>query len=267
MAHRMSAFCTCLLLVLGLGACAPLHVIPTSRQNPSREAILVLPGIGMKRSALDEIRAFGREAHKAGFDLFVLDYRSRKSVAAGVEALHRLMERHDLGRYRRVHVFAYILGGFTFNRLVERYPFPNLGHVVYDRSPLQELAPRLATTGWMRLPTRLAAGPVVADLAAIPYPAADFPGDHRVGLIIENRATPFVRRRRKRALALKSLSFDPADLGQEHDAVLHVRFNHTEMYTHFEVIGPELLHFFRHGDFTDQARRVPLGIDPFSKEP
>ena len=220
----------------------------------------------MKRSALDDVRQFAATADTAGFDLVLADFRSRQSVDAGVEVLHEFLKEHDLDRYRRVHVFAYILGGYTFNRFLEKYPVSNLGSVVYDRSPLQELAPKLATTGWFSVLTFIAVGPVVADLAATTYSPIPLSLERKIGLIVENRATRFIRKRRDRALSMRPLTFEPDSLRQAYDAVFHVRFNHDEMYTNWEIIGPELLHFFRYGDFSSDARREPLGIDPFSKK-
>ena len=51
-------------------------------------------------------------------------------------------ENH-LDRYRRVHVFAFIAGGWTFNPFGEAGTLPNLSTIVYDRSPYQERAPGL----------------------------------------------------------------------------------------------------------------------------
>jgi pimeloyl-ACP methyl ester carboxylesterase len=263
---RLCHYFLLLSLAASVGACAPLHVVQKSSDPANTEAILVLPGLGMKRSALDGVREFGSTADEAGLDLFVADFRSRRSIEAGVDALHGYLEELDLDGYEKVHVFAYILGGYTFNRFLEKYPMTNLGSVVYDRSPLQELAPELATKGWFSVLTWIAVGPVVADLAATPYQPIPVSDDRSVGLIIENRATKFVRKRRKRALAIRPLTFEPDSLGQSHADVLHVRFNHDEMYTNFDVIGPELLHFFRFGEFSMGARREPLGIDPFTKE-
>jgi pimeloyl-ACP methyl ester carboxylesterase len=248
-----------------MGACAPLSIVPTVPRASNTEAILILPGLGMRAGAKRNVRAFADSASNEGFDLFLADYRSRSSIDAGVESLRGFVTKHHLDRYERVHVFAFIMGGYTLNRYLEQYPMPNLGNVVYDRSPLQELAPRLATTGWFKVPAWVAVGPVLADLARTPYRPVGLGDEHRIGLIIENRATRFIRKRRKRALALRPLTFEPDSLGQPYDDAIHVPFNHDEMYTSFDVVGPELIRFLRFGEFSDQAARRPLGIDPFSK--
>jgi len=265
-----------LVAVVSLGGCASLEIAPSSGAPSSgapssgapnhREAILILPGLGMKGSVMDDMKAFAAMADSAGFDVFLANYQRRKSVDAGVEALHEFVDQHNIASYDRVHVFAYILGGYTFNRFLTRYPMKNLASAVYDRSPLQELAPRLATEGWFSVLAWIAIGPVISDLAATPYTSIPLSEDLQVGLIIENRATPFIRKRRKRALAVRPLTFESKSFGQPFNAAMHVRFNHDEMYSNFDVIGPELIHFFTHGDFSKDAPRQPLGIDPFSKD-
>lgn len=248
-----------------LGACAPLHVVQTSPPPPNEELILVLPGFGMKRSTRADVRRFAASADSAGFDVMLADYRSYWSIDSGVESLNDFLEERNVGRYRRVHVFAFILGGYTFNRFLQKYSLENLGNVVYDRSPLQELAPELATTGWLTPFAVIGVGPVLAELAATPYSPIPRSDGTKIGLIIENRATSFVRKRKKRALAMRPLTFEPDSLGQPYDAVYHVPLNHDEMYTGYDLFGPELLHFFRYGDFSEDADRAPLGIDPWSK--
>ena len=102
-----------------------------------------------------------------------------------------------LERYERVHVFAFIAGGWTLNRIVDDELVPNLATVIYDRSPYQERAPRIAqerlpTLTWFRY------GSAVADVARTSYVPLARP-DVRVGLMIETRPTGFVRRFAKAA--------------------------------------------------------------------
>ncbi len=264
--HAQKRFTWILLLaVFTLGGCATLELIPSAPGAKNSDAILILPGLGMKGSALDDMHAFAQHANAAGFDVFLADYQRRKSVDAGVEALHHFVEYQNLSDYERIHVFAYILGGYTLNRFLEKYPMDNLANVVYDRSPLQELAPRLASEGWFSILSWMAIGPVISDLAKTPYAPVPLSNAYQIGLIVENRATRFIRKRKKRALSIRPLTFEPDSLGQPFDAAMHVRFNHDEMYSNFDVIGPELIHFFAFGDFSESAPRHPLGIDPFTK--
>ncbi|NNE71404.1 MAG: hypothetical protein HKN29_13730 [Rhodothermales bacterium] len=256
-----------------LAACTPASLIPPRGAPGNTEAILILPGLGMTKAGLRDMSTFSHVADSAGFEVYVFDYRSRRSVERGVDRLIQLMDENDLDRYQRVHVFAYILGGYTLNLALEEALVPNLGHVVYDRSPLQEMAPKLGSTGAFGLLAWLAVGPILADLAGTEYTPlerarqrpADGESGRRIGIIMENRATRFIRKRKDRALAMRPLTFDPDALGQAYDDVLHVPLNHDEMYRAFDIIGPELLHFFRFGAFSTEASRVPLNIDPFQR--
>jgi hypothetical protein len=38
------------------------------------------------------------------------------------------------------------------------------------------------------------------------------------------------------------------------------------MYLNFDQIGPELLHFYRNGRFSEEARRTPYEGDPFGDD-
>jgi hypothetical protein len=79
-----------------------------------------------------------------GMDLYVPTYISRGGLAESRARLQRFIRDNRLERYDRVHVFAFLAGAWTFNPLVEARELPNLATVIYDRSPLQERAPRIA---------------------------------------------------------------------------------------------------------------------------
>ena len=266
--HRrrlVGSVCFLSLVTLGLqlAGCRPHHVVPADRVHT--QAILVLPGLGMKGRDAKGARAFGRVASEEGYDLYLADYRSRKTVEEGTANLARFITTHKLEQYEALHVFAFILGGFTLNVYLREHKLENLKSVVYDRSPLQERAPHVASTGWMALPVRIVAGRVVADLAGRDYPVLPR-ADVRVGLMIEGRATRFIRSNKKRALAMGPLEFSCHWAGQRFDACTHLWLDHLDMYNHYDEVGPELLHFFQHGTFTPQARQVPFDKDPFSKQ-
>ena len=57
----------------------------------------------------------------------------------------RFIQDNNLARYERLHVFAFLAGAWTLNPLLDGRALPNLATVVYDRSPYQERAPRIAS--------------------------------------------------------------------------------------------------------------------------
>ena len=114
---------------------------PTSRS----EALLILPGFGYGRGAERTLRALAPEVAAADLDLYVPSYISRRGLDASRDRLRDFIREQRLERYDRLHVFAFIAGGWTFNPLADSPGLPNLATVVYDRSPLQERAARIAT--------------------------------------------------------------------------------------------------------------------------
>jgi hypothetical protein len=253
-----------LALPLLLGACTH-HVVRI--ENPElprteREAILVLPGfVGrFQGTAAQEEYFTGR-----GYDVLIPDTIERESLEACLAAFEEFAQKHRLGEYRRVHVLAYIVGGWVLNRYVAAHPDHNIASVVYDRSPLQERAPAVLVRE-MPLITSLLLGDVIEDMAATSYEPLE-KGSIRVGILIESKATPLIRRYRKTALSLGPLAWDPAALGQPCDDFAYTWLNHDQMYSRFDVIGPEILRFFRLGRFTSAQRRTPWNWDPFAPLP
>ena len=110
-----------------------------------------------------------------GIDLYVPTYISRSGLLESQAKLQRFIRDQALSRYDRVHVFAFIAGAWTLNPLVDTHGLPNLSSVVYDRSPLQERAPRIAAEK-LRVLTWLRYGSPVLDVAKTPHTPLTVPG-------------------------------------------------------------------------------------------
>lgn len=226
-------------------------------------ALLILPGFGtMKADWSTLAQGF---AATGDYDVYLPDYFARESVGACAAKLETFVAANQLHRYERIVAFAYILGGWVFNRYLQANPLPNLHAVVYDRSPIQDLAP-VAITQAFPLLTRLVAGRVVADLAQTPYPPQP-QADVNVGLIIENGVTASMRPFRRMVLRTRSLTWNPDQFRQPHTDYCYVPLNHDEMYDQFDAFVPQVAHFYAHGRFGDAARRDPYTQDPFSERP
>jgi hypothetical protein len=223
------------------------------------EAVLVLVGLG---NLFVDWRVLGDFYAQAGnWDVFVPDYIARESLAGSVEKLDRFLRQIQIERYERVHVFAFILGSWVLNLYLREHAMPNLQSIIYDRSPLQERAPRLYMTNMPQM-VRLVAGEVVNDLANTPYPALNLPAVKR-GMMIETKATPYVRRHQQQVLAMGEISWAFEDFGQPCDDYCYLPLHHNDMYRRFDVMGGEIVHFFRSGCFTSGATRTPPADDPF----
>lgn len=244
-----------------LAGCAGPLVRPSlSPAPPKREALLVLPGFGYGRSQGESFRALAAPMAREGVDLYVATYVTRSGLADSREKLARFIRDNRLDRYERLHVFAFLAGGWTLNPLVERQALPNLVSVVYDRSPLQERAPKIAAT---KLPTLawLRYGSTVFDVARTPYPLFEGP-DVKVALMVETRPTAFIKKHADAARQDGPFDFACDAFGQRYDDCLYLPYSHDEVYAHFADVWPEVRTFIKTGHFSDAADRTPPVDDP-----
>jgi hypothetical protein len=235
------------------GTIAAPRTAPSARPP---DALLVLPGFGYSAAGERALRRLAPGMRADGVDLYLPDYVARRGLEASRRNLQRFVRDQRLERYERVHVFAFIAGGWTFNPLAEDSAFlRNLASVVYDRSPYQERAPRIAAQklgplAWLRY------GGVLFDVASTPYPPLPRPGV-KVGLLVETEPTPFVKRFARTAQSYGPYAFDCDSLGQAFDDCMFVAMNHSQLYPQFGDVWPEVRAFIRNGRFTDAANRTP----------
>lgn len=245
-----------LIACLAVTGCAGTITPPKTSPEPSaREALVILPGFGYSADGERAIRALAPAMRDAGLDLYVPRYIRRSGLESSREELQRFFRDNGLDRYDRVHVFAFLAGAWTFNELAQDATvLPNLASIVYDRSPYQERAPRIAADK-LRLLSWLRYGPVIFHMAKAPYPPLPR-ADIKVGLIVETVPTGFVKRFRTTARSYGPFAFDCRDLAQPHDDCIFAAVNHNELYTRFGEIWPELRAFIREGRFTATADRI-----------
>jgi hypothetical protein len=241
-------------------ACANAIVRPVAvPSKPAADALLVLPGFGYSRTGERAFRSLEPSMAANGIHLYLPTYISRSGLEDSRERLQRFLRDNRLDRYERVHVFAFLAGGWTFNPLVETTALPNLSTVVYDRSPYQERAPRVALEK-LRLLTWMKYGTVVFDVARTPYASLTAPGV-RVGLVVETVPTSFIRRFTTSARRQGPYRFECGAFSQRYDDCLHVAISHNELYGRFAEIWPEVHSFIRTGQFTSSANRMPPAVD------
>jgi hypothetical protein len=252
----MRAYLAVIALAALLGACAGPMVRPAvAPVAPRREALLVLPGFGYGRAEGKAFRSLAPAAAAEGIDLYVAPFVTRSGLESSRDKLARFIRDNRLQRYERVHVFAFIAGAWTFNPLVDRGVLPNLATVVYDRSPFQERAPRIAVSklpllAWARY------GSTIFDVAKTPY-APLAVADVKVAIVVESKPTPFIRRYDAEARKYGPFAFGCDGFHQRHDDCFYVPMNHDELYERFAEVWPELLTFARTGRFSVAADRNP----------
>lgn len=245
-----------ILASLATTACAGTIAPRTTPAAPAREALLVLPGFGYGAKAERTLKTLAPSLSSDGIDLYVPTYLERGGLDKSRAELRSFVRAQNLERYERVHVFAFLAGGWTFNSVVEDVELlPNLATVVYDRSPYQERAPRVATEklapfAWLRY------GSVIFDLAKQPY--SPLPREAiKVGIVVETVPTGFIKRFRETAASYGPYSFECDSLGQRHDDCIFLGLNHGEMYSRFADIWPEVRAFIHSGRFSASAARTP----------
>jgi hypothetical protein len=241
-------------------ACANAIVRPVvSAAKPAAEALVVLPGFGYGADGERAFKALGQSMAADGFDLYLPTFVSRSGLAESRERLQRFFREHRLDRYQRVHVFAFLAGGWTFNPLGDAGTLPNLSTIVYDRSPYQERAPRVALEK-LRFLTWVRYGRVVFDVARTPYTPLTVP-DVKVGLVVETAPTSLIKRYESTARGYGPYDFECGAFRQPHDDCLYVAMNHDELYERFGEVWPEVRLFIRTGRFSGSANRTPPDPD------
>jgi len=238
------------------GAESAASLSPTERS--SRAALLVLEGLGARSAGR---RAIERWTSTLPYDVYFPDFDTENGLDGCVEHLREVVVANQLESYREVYVLAYIMGGWTLNQYLGRYPMKNLKRVIYDRSHMQEQAPGIVMENMPRT-ARLLYGEVVADLSKTPYRPIPREGLD-IGLVIESRAMWYLRWHKDQVLEKGPLQWAPETFGQDFDDFMYVDLDHLEMYKNFNMIGEELFHFFEHGRFSAHARRQRYLGDPF----
>jgi len=246
-------------------ACAGALTPPRAQSKPDNaDALLILPGFGYGRSGEHVLQSLAPAIAAEGLDLFVPTYIARGGLVKSRANLQRFMQEQHLDRYERLHVFAFLAGAWTFNPAAEGSAIPNLTTVVYDRSPFQERAPRIADEAlhfwaWVRF------GSVVFDVARTPYVPLTSPGV-KVGIAVETVPTSFVRDHEAVAKSYGPLTFDCDQFRQHYDDCMYLPFNHDQIYVQFAAVLPELLAFIKHSRFTPEANRTAPAGDPWIRK-
>jgi hypothetical protein len=248
--------CLALLVAVSLVSCAGPLVRPAiAPRAEARDAVLILPGFGYGRDGGTVFRAISAAAARDGIDVYVPPFVTRSGLDASRARLERFIRDERLDRYERLHVFAFLAGAWTLNPLLDRLALPNLTTVVYDRSPFQERAPKIAAAklrrrAWLRF------GRTIFDVARTAYPPLARP-DVRVALLVESVPTEFIVSHAKEAEAYGPFEFDCDAFGQRYDDCAFVPLNHSELYTRFAEVWPDVQAFIRTGRFTVEANRTP----------
>jgi hypothetical protein len=240
--------------LLMASACAPGAVGPTPGTTRNNDAILILPGFGYSSTGRRAFERFADKMRSEGFDVYVADYVQRDGLEASGAAILDFVKTERLDQYPGLHIFAFIAGAWSLNPLLQKTSLPNLKSLVYDRSPLQERAPRIAAEE-LTLPARILFGEVIFEIARTPYTAVT-PDGARIGLLIETRPTQLLVRYKDVALSYGPISAAPESFRQPFHDLVYLPYDHDSLYARYDELTPLLLSFFRTGYFSANALRV-----------
>jgi hypothetical protein len=253
-------FLVCIALSIEANAQRNSYVLNPLLPKAQKEAILILPGFGSKVFGTKKIRNFFK---KQGYDLYVPNYISRKSVAKSVTNLDEFIQQKELLKYQKLHVFAYIFGSWTINQWIAQHGRHNIQTLVYDRSPLQERIPAILVSESPIL-AKILFGPVMNDFCKTSYfPVQD--SSIYKGIFIETYATKLVKKHQKSVMNSGLLRWDVASLNQTNLDFCYIPLNHDEMYWDLPVFGSEVIHFIQFHSFSATAKNNSIPTDPFIK--
>ena len=227
-----------------------------------KEALIILPGIGDSRKGRRHQKKY---FENVGYDLYIPDYIDRRSYEGTIDRFTKLYDEYRLGEYKKVHIFSYILGSYVLNEFINESGKKNIKTIVYNRSPLQERAPRVVVETFP-LVTKIFAGKVLHDFSRVIYKPI-LNDEVNIGVIVENKATPLIRRFKKKAMSYGPIDWNNLDLNQSYDELIYTPLNHDEMYYSFDVVGLDILEFIKYSKFTKEGRHKPYEWDPFEKNP
>jgi len=234
----------------------------TSIALSEKEALLILPGLGDGKKQRNRQKAYfcGQ-----GFDVYIPDYIDKDGFEATYQNFVAFFDKYQLGTYKKLHVFSYILGSWTVNKYILKNGKQNIASIVYDRSPMQELAPELIVENIPRI-AKFMFGKLPEDLARMSYPVIDTSGLN-IGIIVESKATPILRFYEQKAKRKRSFHWGIINYQQAHDDKMYTYLNHDEMYTKVDVFGIYVLNFIKTGTFGSGARRNWYEWNSFEKLP
>jgi hypothetical protein len=238
-------------------------VVITNRaiERHEKEALLILPGFGTKiHGTAFQKKYFSNKS----YDLFIPDYIARNSLAESVENVDEFIKKQHLQEYKKVHVFGYIVGSWTINAWIKANSNHNIATIIYDRSPLQERAP-FVFYNTMRLISNTFAGPIMKEFVAMPYSPLE-KNDIKIGILIESKATRLIQKNKDLTLSLGAIRWDVEQFHQDYDDAFYTLLNHDELYERFDIVGSEIMHFIKNGQFSIHAKRTPFEGDPFVAE-
>ena len=258
--HKIVSFLIASILIINLSA-NDFILKDNSINKSEKTALVILNGFGdsnkNRKIQLDYFK-------NKGMDIYIPKYKVRNSLAKTVNKFTEFYNKNEISEYKEVYFLCYIIGGYVLNEFIQSNGNKNIKKIIYDRSPTQERAARI---GVDKLPfiSRFLYGKILFDFSKVKLRALSKDNNLLIGVIVENQATSLMRYFEKSSYKYGKYSFNINDINSNNDDFFHTWLDHNLMYKRFDVIGNEILYFYKNGVFTDQAKREKYNWDPFKK--
>ena len=236
-------------------------IINTAVDVSEKEALVILNGFGDSKKNRRIQKEFFQEK---GYDLFIPEYVEKKSLDLTISTFSSFYNRYKLDEYKQVKFLCYIIGGYVLNQHIEKNGKGKITTIIYDRSPTQERAPKVAAKK-LKLITKIYYGKVLFDFSEIKINPLINKDSLIIGVIVENKATKLMRFFKRTSNSYGNYNYNAKEIERNLDDFIHTYLDHDLMYRRFDVIGQEILHFLEKGRFSENAKREKYKWDPFKK--
>lgn len=236
-------------------------IIDTAEDISEKEALIILNGFGDSKKNRIIQKEFFQEK---GYDLFIPEYIEKKSLDLTISTFSSFYNKYKLDEYKQVKFLCYIIGGYVLNQHIEKEGKGKITTIIYDRSPIQERAPKVAAQK-LKFITKMYYGKVLFDFSEININSLNNKDSLIIGIIIENKATKLMRFFKRTSDSYGDYNYNAKEIERNLDDFMYTYLDHDLMYKRFDVIGQEILHFLRKGRFSENAKRISYNWDPFKK--
>ena len=118
-----------------------IKIINTLEDISEKQALVILNGFGdSKKNRTIQKKFFQGK----GYDLFIPEYIERNSIDSTISTFSSFYEKNNLDEYKEVKFLCYIIGGYVLNQYIEKNGKGKVTTIIYDRSPIQERAPKVS---------------------------------------------------------------------------------------------------------------------------
>ena len=258
--NKIISILICLIFCYNLSANNRIYIDQNKRPG-EKTALIILNGFGdSKKNRRIQLNYFKDK----GMDIFIPKYKVRKSLNLSKEKFSKYYKDHELDNYKEVYFLCYIIGGYVLNEFIREKGIRNIKKIIYDRSPTQE---RAAKIGVDKLPllSRIIYGNILFDFSKVKLKNLAKNKNLAVGVIIENQATSLMRFFEKASMKYGEYSFSIYDINTYNNDYFHTWLDHNMMYQRFDIIGAEILNFYKYSKFTDVAKKEKYDWNPFKK--